>query len=506
MRRVFGLETEFGITRDGADPVDVVAESIELVRGYTEHGAHMKWDYDLEDPHRDARGFRAAELLQDTDESAYFEIDRNRPLSFEEIKSDLVLSNGARFYNDHAHPEYSTPECTTLRDLVAQEKAGERILAECARRRNLKLPQSEAVRLYKNNTDFSGHSYGCHDNYLMRRDVPWDRIVAGVLPFLITRQIFAGAGKMGIETESAAGQPGTYQISQRADFFTALVSIDTMNRRPLINTRDEPHADASRYRRFHVILGDANMSEWATALKIGTTSLVLDLIERGAAPQLEIAQPVDATKSISRDQTYDWIIELTDGRKISAIEVQRIYLAAAVRAAGHNPDEEVGWLLQEWETVLNDLARDVRLCRDRVDWVAKKELLETLRDEEQLSWSDPWLQSIDLEYHNIARETGLYYELLRQGTMRRFVTEAEIKRAIFTPPDDTRAYFRGRCVARFNSQIRSIQWDEIVFANGTSPQRVQLAQPNDNPRLAVLNRAAREAADYREFIDAVAAL
>jgi len=506
MRRVFGLETEFGITRDGADPVDVVAESIELVRGYTEHGAHMKWDYDLEDPHRDARGFRAAELLQDTDESAYFEIDRNRPLSFEEIKSDLVLSNGARFYNDHAHPEYSTPECTTLHELVAQEKAGERILAECARRRNLKLPHNEAVRLYKNNTDFSGHSYGCHDNYLMRRDVPWDRIVAGVLPFLITRQIFAGAGKMGIETESAAGQPGTYQISQRADFFTALVSIDTMNRRPLINTRDEPHADASRYRRFHVILGDANMSEWATALKVGTTSLVLDLIERGAAPQLEIAQPVDATKSISRDQTYDWIIELTDGRKISAIEVQRIYLAAAVRAAGNHPEEEVRWLLQEWETVLNDLARDVRLCRDRVDWVAKKELLETLRDEEQLSWSDPWLQSIDLEYHNIALETGLHYELLRQGTMRRFVTEAEIKRAIFTPPDDTRAYFRGRCVARFNSQIRSIQWDEIVFANGSSPQRVQLTQPNDNPRLAVLNKAAREAADYREFIDAVAAL
>ena len=166
----------------------------------------------------------------------------------------------------------------------------------------------------------------------------------------------------------------------------------------------------------------------------------------------------------------------------------------------------MGWLLREWETALNDLARDVRLCRDRVDWVAKKELLETLRDEEQLSWSDPWLQSIDLEYHNIALETGLYYELLRQGTMRRFVSEAEIKRAIFTPPDDTRAYFRGRCVARFNSQIRSIQWDEIVFANGSSPQRVQLAQPNDNPRLAVLNKAAREAADYREFIDAVAAL
>src|SRR5437660_3093548 len=358
MKRVFGLETEYGITVNGAEIVDVVAESIELVRRYTEHGALMKWDYELEDPHLDARGFRARELLQDTDESAYYEIDKNRPLSFEEIKSDLVLSNGARFYNDHAHPEYSTPECTTLRQIVAQDKAGERILAECARRRNQKLETGQEVRLYKNNTDFVGHSYGCHDNYLMRRDIPWDRIVAGILPFLITRQIFAGAAKIGIEAEGAASQPGVYQISQRADFFSVLVSIDTMNRRPLVNTRDEPHADVNRYRRFHVILGDSNMSEWATAMKIGTTSLVLDLIERGKAPQLEIAQPIDANKSISRDQTYDWIIELKDGRKISAIDVQRIYLEAASKlnppspgyVAASNPlvDQDRQWILREW--------------------------------------------------------------------------------------------------------------------------------------------------------------
>src|SRR4030088_1442406 len=203
MKRVVGLETEYGITVNGAENVDVVAESIELVRCYTENGALMKWDYELEDPHLDARGFRAKELLQDTDESAYYEIDKNRPLSFEEIKSDLVLSNGARFYNDHAHPEYSTPECTSLRQIVAQDKAGERILAECARRRNLKLPAEQQVRLYKNNSDFVGHSYGCHDNYLMRRDIPWEWLVRDVVPFLVTRQIFAGAGKMGVEGEDA---------------------------------------------------------------------------------------------------------------------------------------------------------------------------------------------------------------------------------------------------------------------------------------------------------------
>ena len=245
MQRVFGLETEYGITIHGAESVDVVAESIELVRRYTEHGAHMKWDYELEDPHRDARGFRAKELLQDTDESAYYEIDKNRPLSFEEIKSDLVLSNGARFYNDHAHPEYSTPECTTLRELVAQDKAGERILAECARRRNLKLPPEHEVRLYKNNTDFVGHSYGCHDNYLMRRDVPWDRLVARRAAVPHHAANFCRRRQDGRSKQRApSSQPGVFQISQRADFFSVLVSIDTMNRRPLVNTRDEPHADA----------------------------------------------------------------------------------------------------------------------------------------------------------------------------------------------------------------------------------------------------------------------
>jgi Pup amidohydrolase len=504
MRRVFGLETEYGITLTGAETVDVVAESIELVRRYTDHGALMKWDYDLEDPHLDARGFRARELLQDTDESAYYEIDKRRPLSFEEIKSDLVLSNGARFYNDHAHPEYSTPECTTLQQLVAQDKAGERILEECARRRNQKLSPGYEVRLYKNNTDFAGHSYGCHDNYLMIRDIPWDRIVAGILPFLVTRQIFAGAGKMGIEGESSQGDPGIYQISQRADFFSVVVSIDTMNRRPLINTRDEPHVDASRYRRFHVILGDSNMSEWATAMKIGTTAVVLDLIERGEAPQLEIAQPVDANKSISRDQTYDWIIELKDGRKISAVDVQRIYLHAARKLWRDPPDHEHAWILSEWENVLNDLERDPMSTRDRVDWSAKKFLLDALQQDEKLSWSDPWLQSIDLEYHNLDLDRGLYYELLRKGLMHRITTEDEIKVAIFNPPETTRAFFRGRAVARFNDEISSIQWDEIVFSNGAYSHRVALPEAAMNARLEALNHAARNDKDFSQFMSAVA--
>jgi Pup amidohydrolase len=505
MKRVFGIETEYGITVNGVDTVDVVAESIELVRCYTEHGALMKWDYELEDPHMDARGFRVESLMQDTDESAYYEIDKNRPLSFEEIKSDLVLSNGARFYNDHAHPEYSTPECTRLVELVAQDKAGERILSECARRRNKKIAPDREVRLYKNNTDFIGHSYGCHDNYLMSRNVPWDRLVTEVIPFLITRQIYGGAGKLGIEGEGAAGQPGVYQISQRADFFSVLVSIDTMNRRPIVNTRDEPHADPGKYRRFHVILGDSNMNEFATALKIGTMAVVLDLIEKREAPELEIAQPIDATKSISRDQTYDWIIELKDGRKISAIDIQRMYLQKALKYCDRD-DPEVDWVLQAWEQVLNDLEVDHIRCIDRIDWVAKKYLLNTFQENERLEWTDPWLQAIDLEYHNIAWEQGLYYELVRENRTRRFLTEDQIKTAIFMPPESTRAYFRGRAVARFNHYIQTIHWDEIVFGKDSHQRRVSFNQASEDERLDRLNAVIREAKNYDDFLDALDAV
>jgi proteasome accessory factor A len=337
----------------------------------------------------------------------------------------------------------------------------------------------------------------------MRRDIVWDRIVAGVLPFLVTRQIFAGAGKMGVEAESASGEPDVFQISQRADFFSVLVSIDTMNRRPLVNTRDEPHADASRYRRFHVILGDSNMSQWATAMKIGATSLVLELIERGKAPQLEIAQPINANKSISRDQTYDWIIELKDGRKISAIDVQRIYLKAAA-AIDDGTNEDRQWILREWENVLNDLERDVMLTRDRVDWAAKKFLLNALQQEEKLSWTDPWLQSIDLEYHNLDFERGLYYELARQGAVRRVVPEDEIKTSIFNPPETTRAFFRGRSVARFNNEISSIQWDEIVFEDQSQLRRIVLPEAAADARLSALNHAARNGKDFSEFMSAIA--
>jgi len=485
MKRVFGLETEYGITVDGMADVDVVRESIAIARSYTEHGAHLKWDYTSEDPHQDARGFRAPELRQDTDEAAYYELDKHRNLSFAEIKSDLVLSNGARFYNDHAHPEYSTPECATLHDIVAQDKAGERVLEECMRRRNAHLPDGQTCRLYKNNTDFQGHSYGCHDNFLMRRDVPWDRLVRDIVSFLATRQVFVGAGKLGIEGEDEAGQPGIYQLAQRSDFFEVLTSIDTMNRRPIVNTRDEPHADSSLYRRLHIIVGDANMSEWATAMKIGTTALAIELLEKDHAPRIPLADPILATRLISRDATWKWQVAAAKGGTLGALDIQHEWLAAAAKHCDR--DEDTAWVLAEWERVLADLATDPMRTRDRCDWAAKRFLLETFRDAEKLGWDHPWLQALDLEYHDISLDNGLYYELAREGHMQRVVTEEQIRHAIFFPPDATRAYFRGRAVAKFDADIATLQWDAIAFRHNGDDFTVDLPHPAFDPELERLN-------------------
>ena len=231
----------------------------------------------------------------------------------------------------------------------------------------------------------------------------------------------------------------------------------------------------------------------------------LALIENGSAPEIEIAQPIDAMKAISRDQTYDWIIELRDGRKISAIDVQRLYLKAAQKLEIAS-ESETAWLLSEWETVLNDLERDVSTTSDRVDWVAKKALLTSLQQEEQLSWNDPWLQAIDLEYHNVMPEDGLFHELLRQGAMRRIVSEDEVQAAIFSPPETTRAFFRGRSVARFHNVIESVQWDEIVFTDGKRPRRVVLPEAALDERLRRLNELCRGDGTFADFIKQVAAI
>ena len=492
----FGLETEIGITSDFEGEVDVVAESIALVRSATEPGVWMCWDYESEDPHVDMRGFRVRELRQDTDEALYFAQDSERELSFLEIKSDLVLGNGARFYNDHAHPEYCTPECNTLTDLVAHDRAGELILMACAQ--HLSEQRKCTVRLYKNNTDFFGHSYGCHENYLLPRSLPWETLAQGVQAFLVTRQIFAGTGKFGIEAEDKFLSPG-FQVSQRSDFFSELQSVDTMQRRPIINTRDEPHANPKCYRRFHVILGDANMSPFATRLKVGTTALVLEALAlAGPRTYPKLADPLGALTAISRDPDFRWGVSLANGTPTTALAVQQEYLTAVKEVCDLASAERVQ-LVADWEKVLNDLATDHLRCRDRLDWVAKLALVREFQSAQELKNEDPWLRSLDLEYHRLDRAEGLYFGLEQSNTFQGVPDEASVRSAVKHPPA-TRAYVRGRCIQKFASAVVSAQWDHITLQGSNGPIKISLMDlfaPKDIARYSGIIDAARSPEDLR---------
>src|SRR6202453_3570217 len=467
----FGIETEIGIARDGDAELDVVAESIALVRSVVEPGVLMRWDYGSEDPHADMRGFRVPELRQDTDEADYYADDTERELTYVEIKIDMDVGTRARFYNDHAHPEYCTPECSTLEEIVAQDRAGERILMACAQQ--LSKQRGQTVRLYKNNTDFRGHSYGCHENYLLPRSLPWEKLARNIQAFLVTRQIVAGAGKFAIEEEDRFVASG-FQISQRSDFFSELQSVDTMQRRPIVNTRDEPHANPNLFRRFHVILGDANMSPFSTRLKIGTTALVLEALARNpkrAYPVL--ADPLRALASISRDAKFHWEVALQDKKSSNALALQREYWQAVTELCDLS-DPAKAAIAADWDGVLTDLEIDPMRCRDRLDWVAKLAMIREFQESQDLKPSDPWLQSLDLEYHRLDRENGLYYGLEQAGSIRGVPDEISVRRAIADPPRTTRAYIRGRCIQKFASSVISAQWDHITLQGGQGPLKISL--------------------------------
>lgn len=457
MNRLCGIETEYGIVVEGLGANDWISESIAVVRSHKGPTA-SGWNYRGEDPRRDMRGFTVQHLSTNPDD-AQFDAPGAPVMSREEERSDRVLANGARFYNDHGHPEYATPECRSLRDLVAHDKAGERIVFAAAQRRAEST--GRAVTIYKNNTDFHGASYGTHEGYLMRREVPTDTLIQALLPFFASRQIYAGAGKCGVENDNS-GATNLFQLSQRADYFSVEASVDTLHNRPLVNTRDEPHATPRHYRRLHVICGDANMSEYATALKAGTTALVLSLLETGLTPPVKLLDPIRATKQISRDLTLKRAVERQGGPPLTAIEIQRLYLQEAEHRL-RGQDEDTDWTLTEWAAVLDALESDPLSLADRLDWAAKFRLLDAFRQEENLQWHDPYLQSLDLAYHDVDPEQGLYYGLEQAGDMRRLVTDARIQAAMGCPPDDTRAFLRGRFVERFGSSVRSIGWNGVAF-------------------------------------------
>ncbi|MFC8303392.1 depupylase/deamidase Dop [Specibacter sp. NPDC057265] len=483
--RVMGAETEYGIHAPGAPQLNASWLSTQVVNAYSRHTSHRaaaggetRWDYTDEDPLADARGWsmpRAAahpSQLTDVDPAINTEVtaaqialeggqtgDPTAPLMM-----NMVLGNGARLYVDHAHPEYSSPEVTNPLDAVRWDAAGD-LVALAAVRRIAATAGMPAINLYKNNTDNKAVSYGSHENYLMPRSVPFKNIVAGLTPFFVTRAIMCGAGRVG---RGQDGGGAGFQISQRADFFEAEVGLETTVRRPIINTRDEPHAVHDKYRRLHVIIGDANLAQVSNFLKFGTTALVLDMIEHGTAPELAFADPV----ATLRDVSHDWRLQrqhlLADGSQISALEVQWLYLNAAkahvrTRGAAGSSDAHTPAVLAKWEEILTGLAQDPMSLAQQLEWVAKLQLLEGYRARDAMEWDDPRLGLIDLQWSDVRPEKGLYYKLLQHGRMTRLVSDASIAAAVQNPPADTRAYFRGRCIQKFGSAVVGASWDSVIF-------------------------------------------
>jgi proteasome accessory factor PafA2 len=480
VRRIMGTETEFGISVLGTPQANPMLTSSQVVNAYASLSARSRrarWDFEEESPLRDARGFdlsrSAADPSQLTDEDVGL--------------ANLILTNGARLYVDHAHPEYSTPECTNPRDVLRWDKAGELVIAAAANA--VDVPGQNRIVLYKNNTDNKGASYGAHENYLMQRSTPFPDIIKHLTPFFVSRQVVCGAGRVGIGQD---GHAAGFQISQRSDYFEVEVGLETTLKRPIINTRDEPHADPEKYRRLHVIIGDANLSEISTYLKVGMTSLVLALVEeRVISSDLAIDGPVGELHEVSHDPSLRHLITMKDGRTMTALDIQENYLEMARKFVadryGDDADEQTVDVLERWESVLTRLRHDPMECRRELDWVAKLSLLESYRDRDGLAWDDPKLMLIDLQYADLRPEKGLYHRLLSRGSIDRLLTDDEVGRAVVEPPDDTRAYFRGRCLAKYPDRIAAASWDSVIFdlPGRDSLQRIPTMEPSRGTRAHV---------------------
>ncbi|MFM7684910.1 MAG: Pup--protein ligase [Actinomycetota bacterium] len=392
--------------------------------------------------------------------------------------SNVFLQNGARLYLDvGSHPEYATPECDSLYEMLVHDKAGERILETLVRSAEQRL-REEGIRgevyLFKNNTDSAGNSYGCHENYLVERDGDFGRFTDVLIPFLVSRQVYAGAGKV-LQTARGA----MYCVSQRAEHIWEGVSSATTRSRPIINTRDEPHADAERFRRLHVIVGDSNMSEYATFLKTGATSILLRMLEEDATPwrDLSLENPIRAIREISHDMTCRRRVRLANGRELTAVELQSEYLERALKFAkkrGLGPEEQQA--LEMWEHVMTHLENDPLKLKTEVDWVIKYHLIEAFRERHDLPLTNPRVALVDLAYHDVTRRRSLYYLMERRGQVDRLVADEAIERAMSTPPQTTRARLRGAFIKRAKERKRDYTVDWVHLKLNDQAQRTVLCK------------------------------
>jgi len=392
--------------------------------------------------------------------------------------SNVFLKNGARLYLDvGSHPEYATPECDDLVDLVTHDKAGERTLEGLlmdAERRLREEGIAGDIYLFKNNTDSAGNSYGCHENYLVGRHGEFSRLADVLIPFLVTRQVICGAGKV-LQTPRGA----VYCVSQRAEHIWEGVSSATTRSRPIINTRDEPHADAERFRRLHVIVGDSNMSETTTLLKIGTTDLVLRMIEAGIVMRdLTLENAIRAIREVSHDMTGRRRIKLANGREASALEIQLEYFAKArdfVHRRGADATAER--VLDLWERTLQAVeSGDLDKVEREIDWVTKYKLIERYRAKHDLPLSSPRIAQIDLAYHDVNRRRGLYYLLERKGAVDRVANDLRIFEAKSVPPQTTRARLRGDFIRRAQEKRRDFTVDWVHLKLNDQAQRTVLCK------------------------------
>ncbi len=438
--RVMGIETEYGILAPGAPDLHPALLSAAVVTAYpgVATGTKLEWDdpIPIEDAH-------------------------NR-----------VLANGARLYVDHAHPEYSGPEVTSARNAVAYDLAGDAAVVAAARVASARL--GVEIGIYKNNTDSQGASYGCHENHLLPRSLSWDRIRAALPSFLVSRAVLVGAGRVGLGQH---GERSGFQLTQRADFFETFEGIQTTQRRPILNTRDEPHASPARYRRLHVITGDANRSQFTTWLKAGTLGAFLTALEADALPPLELADPVAAFTAVSHDLSLSHPLHLADGRRLTALDLQEAFGEAVLAEAARRPEAYDAGVLDAWALALADLRHDPATCADRLDWVAKQQLLGAYADRDGLAWDHPRLAQLDLAWARLDRP-GPFEALERSGRLRTVVSGGEVTRAGDEPPADTRAWLRGTLVRLAPERVLAASWDwmSVQDSNGRL-HRLDLAEP-----------------------------